>query len=150
MKNIALPIRFGIYIGIALIAYFLLLSLLHLHTNPVYSFFNSIITAVGIYSAIKQYKLKQGSDFEYPKGFSTGIIAGFIATLIFSIFFLVYSTEINPSFLDKLLVFFEGKLDLKIGLLVFVVAIMGFASTVVVTLTCMQYFKNSWNVPLNQ
>jgi hypothetical protein len=108
---------------------------------------NGVITGFGIFSAIQHYKLQQGSDFSYAKGFTTGIITGFTGTLIFTTFFLIYATEVSPGFLQSLLTVFRQDYNVHIGLVTFVVAIMGFATTVVMTLTCMQYFKNSWNLP---
>ena len=149
MKNAILPLRFGVAISAALIAYFLLLALVNLHTRPLFSLFNGVITAFGIYTAIKYYKMEQGLDFRYSKGFTVGILTGFFATILFSVFFLIYATEINPSFLEELVTVFRKDYNVQIGLVTFVVAIMGFATTVVITLTCMQYFKTSWNIPQN-
>jgi hypothetical protein len=149
MKKMSLPIRFGVAISGSLIAYFLVLSLLGWHTNPLLSLFNGVITGFGIYEAIKAFKLRQGSDFSYSKGFSIGIIAGFVATIIFTIFFLFYATEINPDFLDELLTVFSGDYEVGIGLVAFVVAIMGFATSVVLTLSFMQLFKGTRNIPQN-
>jgi len=149
MKKISLPLRFGIAISSSLIAYFLMLSLFGWHTNPLFSLFNGVITAFGIYEAIKAYKLRQGDDFSYSKGFTIGILVGFVATLIFTIFFLIYATEIDTEFLDELLVVFSGNYEVSIGLVAFVVAIMGFATTVVLTLSFMQLFKSSRNIPQN-
>jgi len=146
MKNIILPVRFGVVISAALIAYFLFLALFGWHTNPAFSLFNGVITAFGIYTAIKYYKLSQGDDFDYSKGFTTGIVTGFIATLIFTIFFLLYATEINENFLSELLTVFKGEYNVHIGLVAFGVALMGFATTVALTLACMQYFKKSNNL----
>lgn len=148
MKNLILPLRFGLLISASLIAYFLILALFGWHTKPLFSLFNGVITAMGIYTAIKYYKMSQGEDFEYSKGFTQGILTGFIATLIFTVFFLIYATEIQPGFLEALLTVFRNDYNVHIGLVSFVVAIMGFATTVVITLTCMQYFKKSWNVPV--
>ncbi|MDX1470241.1 MAG: DUF4199 domain-containing protein [Flavobacteriaceae bacterium] len=150
MSKIFLPIRYGLAITGLLIAYFLFLALFDFHTNPVFSFFNAVITAFGIYSAIKVYKLEQGKDFTYYKGFTIGIITGFISTILFTAFFLIYATEINPDFLTALLEVFKRDYEVKIGLVAFVVALMGLATTVVVTLACMQYFKQSWNIPQKQ
>ncbi|HZW62290.1 MAG TPA: DUF4199 domain-containing protein [Flavobacteriaceae bacterium] len=146
MKKIILPVRYGIAISGCLIAYFLLLALFDLHTKPAFSLFNALITGFGIYEAIKHYKHEQGKNFNYTSGFSTGIIAGFVATLIFTIFFLAYATEINKSFLDQLLEVFKGDYNVHVGLVSFVVAIMGFATTVILTFTFMQLFKNSKNI----
>ncbi len=150
MKNAILPIRYGVAISGSLIAYFLILSLLGWHVKPAFSLFNGIIVGFGIYEAIRSYKAEQGDDFSYSGGFTVGIITGFVATLIFTIFFLTYATELQPGFIDQLLQVFKGDYNVGMGIVSFVVAIMGFATTVVLTLTFMQYFKKSWNIPQNQ
>ncbi|WGD36041.1 DUF4199 domain-containing protein [Olleya sp. YS] len=144
-----LPIRFGLVMSACLVAYFLLLSLFNLHTNPIFSLFNGVITGFGIFEAIKYYKLEQGDNFSYSGGFTVGVIAGFIAAILFTVFFTFYATEVNSDFLSQLLTVFKGDYNVHIGLVAFVVAIMGFATTVVITLTCMQYFKKSRNIPQN-
>ena len=150
MKKIILPIRFGLVTSAVLIAYFLFLALFDKHINPIFSFVNAAITAFGIYEAIKIYKLEQGDAFTYTSGFSTGIVTGATATIVFTIFFLFYSTEVNPEFLSKLMRNIKGSFDINDGLVTFIVAIMGFATTVISTLTLMQLFKNSGNIPQNQ
>lgn len=147
MKNIILPFRFGIAISGSLIGYFLFLSLFNLHTKPLFSIFNGVIVGFGIFEAIRFYKYEQGNNFSYSKGFTTGVLAGAVSTVIFTLFFLFYSTEINPNFNGELLDFFSGTNKIHPGLVTVVVAIMGFATTLVLTLTCMQYFKTSWNLP---
>ncbi|WP_299890291.1 DUF4199 domain-containing protein [uncultured Lacinutrix sp.] len=146
MKNLALPIRFGIVISALLVAYFLVLSLFGLHTHPAFSLGNGIIVGLGIYETIRYYKLEQGNDFSYTGGFTVGIVAGFFATLIFTAFFLLYATEVNTGFLASLLEVFKGDYNVGVGLVSFVVAIMGFATTVILTLTFMQLFKESRNI----
>ncbi|WP_044404970.1 DUF4199 domain-containing protein [Lacinutrix sp. Hel_I_90] len=147
MKNFTLPIRFGLVMSASLIAFFLFLALFNLHTNPLFSLGNGLITGFGIFETIRYHKLEKGKDFSYSSGFTVGIVSGFIATIIFTLFFLLYATEINKDFLLELLTVFERDYEVGIGLVVFVVAIMGFSTTVVLTLTGMQYFKNSGNIP---
>jgi len=146
MKKVILPLRYAIAISGCLIAYFLILALMGLHTNPVFSFLNAGITAFGIFAAIKSYKLEQGENFAYSKGFTVGILTGFISTIIFTIFFVIYATEFDKDFLPTLLKVVDREYDDSIGIIAFVVAIMGFATSVVITLTGMQYFKRSWNI----
>ena len=143
MKKVSLPIRFGLVTSAVLIAYFLILALFHKFTNQVFSFFNAFITAFGIYEAVRLSKLENPDTFSYGEGFKTGLITGFIATVFFTLFFLFYATEFRPAFLPELLVEMHGGLGADVGLVTFVVAIMGFATTVVSTLTVMQLFKNS-------
>lgn len=147
MKNLSIVIRFGLVTAVVLIAYFLLLALFNLHTNPVFSFFNAVITAFGIYEATRLYKLQKPDEFSYSEGFKAGMIAGSIATILFTLFFLIYSTEINPDFLPTLLNAMNGSFNINEGLVTFIVAVMGFATTLVSTLTVMQLFKKSRNMP---
>lgn len=143
MKEFALPIRFGIATSGCLIAYFLILSLFDLHTNVFFSLFNGIITGFGIYEAIKYFRFREGERFNYGKGFSAGILTGFIATIIFTIFFALYSTELNPDFLEQLSdKWFKDYKDFE-AIVFFTVAIMGFATSLVLTLSFMQLFKSS-------
>ena len=144
MKNLTIPIRFGLVISACLIAYFLILALFNLHTNPAFSIFNGVITGFGIFEAINYTKHKGG--FTYINGFKAGLVTGFIASILFTLFFVFYATEIDPKFLNKLLTVFESNYNVHIGLVTFVVAIMGISTTVVMTLTCMQWFKSSNNI----
>jgi len=146
MKHFTLPIRFGIAVSGSLIAYFLLLSLFNLHTNIFYSLFNGVITGFGIYEAIKYYRVKEGPAFNYGKGFSAGIVTGFVGTLIFTIFFAFYATEINLGFLDELSKVWFRDYNTSEGIVFFTVAIMGFATSLVLTLAFMQLFKSSNNL----
>ena len=149
MKNLSLPIRFGLVTSAVLVAYFLVLALVHKHTNPAFSFVNAIITGFGIYEAVRLSKLKDPDNFSYGEGFKTGIITGFVATIVFTIFFLFYATEVNIEFLPELLHKLKGGFNADIGMVTFVVAVMGLATTVVSSLTVMQLFKKTGNIPHN-
>lgn len=144
MKKFTLPIRFGIAASGSLIGYFLLLSLFDLHTNVFYSLFNGVITGFAIYEAIKYRRIEEGVNFNYSKGFSTGVVTGFTATLIFTLFFALYATEINQDFLSALSEAWFKNFNFE-GIVFFTVAIMGFATSLVLTLSFMQLFKASNN-----
>ena len=145
MKQRSLPIRFGVAATGGLIAYFLILSLLEKHTNVFFSLFNGIITGFAIYEVIKYTKLREGSAFTYSKGFTNGIITGFVSTVLFTIFFAFYATELNPDFLGALSEKWASDYNNFKGIVFFTVAIMGFATTLVLTLSFMQLFKASNN-----
>lgn len=145
MKNLTLPIRFGIVTSACLIAYFLILSLLGKHTNVFYSLLNGVITGFGIYETLKYTKLRLGNGFSYGKGFTAGITTGFVATLLFTIFFALYATELNQGFLDELSTVWAKDYANFEGIVFFTVAIMGFATSLVLTLSFMQLFKTSNN-----
>ncbi len=69
MKKIFLPLRLGIAIFTSLVAYFLILKLFDLYTYPIYSLFNGVIIAFGIYEAIKTRKLLEKKSLIILKGF---------------------------------------------------------------------------------
>ncbi|MBJ6367613.1 DUF4199 family protein [Snuella sedimenti] len=146
MKKLSLTVRFGLVTSAILIAYFLILALFNKHINPVFSFFNAVITTFGIYEAVRITKLQHPEAFSYGEGFKTGLVTGFIATLFFTIFFLFYATEINVGFLGQLFKTIHGGFNTDIGMVTFIVAVMGFATTVVATLAVMQLLKNSGNM----
>ncbi|MDT0295262.1 DUF4199 domain-containing protein [Mesonia ostreae] len=145
MKNQSIPIRFGLLIAAALIIYFLLLSLLDLHTKPIFSLFNGVITGAGIYLCIKSYYEYKGAKFKYQKGFMAGLVAGFLATFIFTLFFGIYATNFDDTFLSEILKGWQNDNNTSVAMLLFVVATMGFATSLVFTLSFMQLFKTSWN-----
>lgn len=149
MKKVSLSVRFGLVTSVMLIGYFLILSLFNKHINPAFSFFNAVITACGIWEAVRINKLENQDDFSYSQGFKTGMVTGLTATLLFTVFFLVYTTEINIGFLPKLIETINGSFNAGTGMITFVVAIMGVATTIVSTLAAMQFFKISRNIPQN-
>lgn len=145
MKKSAIPIKYGVYIAIGLIVYFLILALIGLQTNPIFSLGNGVIVAFGLYYAMKNYKIEKGEAFEYQKGFMAGLLTGFNATVIFTVFFAIYVTNIHTDFLPEMLANWSSHYHVGVGIVVFVAAIMGFATTFVLTLAFMQLLKESWN-----
>lgn len=141
MVKFILPVRFGVALSTSLIAYFLVLSLFDLHTNPLFSLFNGVITGFAIFEAIRFRRIELNSDYSYAKGFSAGIVTGFIGTLLFTIFMTLYATEVSPNFIEQIATNFANSYNIGVGIFAFVVAVMGLATTVVLTLSFMQLFK---------
>jgi hypothetical protein len=149
MKNQAVSVKYGIGIGLALIGIFLLLSVLGLHTKPFYSAVNIIIVAAGLYASIRVYKTEHQNDnlknFTYQKGFRVGIITGFLATIVFTVFFAIYTSNIQPDFIEEMMVNWDSGYEVGVGTVSFIVFLMGLATTVVLSLAFMQIMKDSWN-----
>ncbi|MDN6279501.1 MAG: DUF4199 domain-containing protein [Psychroflexus sp.] len=143
MSKFALPLRYGFALAASLIAFFLILSLFDIHTNPIYSMFNMVITAFAVYDAIRSRKHELKDQFKYHNGVAAGLATGFVGTIFFTIFMSVYTSDLNPDFLNDLTTHFLHHSELNPMMFSFVVAIMGFATTVVMTLTFMQLFKKS-------
>lgn len=144
MKSNALYVKYGLLIGVALIAYFLLIRLIGLHDNHWLRVLNGVIVAYGIYAVIKKKKGLEKDNFEYFSGFGTGILAGVIATFIFVVFMGVYLFHIDPPFAELLMGYLAGAGGPEILLLI--LAIEGVSSSVIFSLTFMQKFKVSRNI----
>lgn len=145
MKRSSVPLIYGSFIAAGLIAYFIILSLFDLHKQPVYSVFNIVITGIGMYLAIKRYMALKKTKYVYQKGFSVGLATGFISTMIFTAFFAIYASELNPEFSKELITMWDTDWFVNLGMLVFTVGLMGLATTFVMTLVIMQRYKPSWN-----
>ena len=137
---------YGISIAVVLIAYFLLLKLVGLHQYPAFSIFNGIIYGVGLYMATKAYRFKT-TDWKYEKGFEIGLFTGGIATIIFTIFMAIYMYQVDGVFAANILESWSLDYDLGASMLLVSILIMGFATTLVLTLAFMQLNKKSWNTP---
>ncbi|MFD0931775.1 DUF4199 domain-containing protein [Psychroflexus salinarum] len=142
MNRFVLSVRFGIALASSLIAYFLVLSLFGLHTNPFFSLFNGVITGFAIYEAIRYKRIELKSNYSYTEGFQAGIVTGFLATVIFTVFMAVYVTEVDPNFISNIAETFSKSYNIGVGIFSFTVLLSGFATTVVLTLSFMQLFKH--------
>ncbi|WP_417360584.1 DUF4199 domain-containing protein [Galbibacter sp.] len=138
-------LKYGIITGAVLIIYFLLLAMIDLHTQAVYSILNIVITAAGIFLAIRRVKKIEKEDFKYQFGFAVGIGTGFTATVIFTLFSVLYITALNPNFTQVFMKQWEFEWSATNGMLLLTIFLMGLATTVVLTLSFMQLFKDSWN-----
>lgn len=148
-SSISISIKFGVFIALGFILYFIALKVIGLHTNPWFRILNGLIMGYGIFMAIKHYK-NHTADFDYGSGFKTGLMAGFIATILFSAFMCIYFFYLDPSFTYHLLQNWFSGFDYGGGILVFIITLEGFSSALVLTLASMQFLKNSGNVPQNK
>lgn len=135
---------YGIWIAVVLIAYFLLLKVIGLHQYPVLSSVNGLIYGAGLYMAMKKYSSRK-NKFKYEKGFEVGLLSGGIASIIFTIFMAIYMYQIDTEFAANIMDAWNLEYDLGTLMLLISLLIMGFATTLVLTLAFMQLLKNSWN-----
>lgn len=136
--------RYGVWIALILIIYFLLLKFIGLHQYPVLSAANGLIFAVGIYLALKKYGSRK-NNLKYEKGFEVGLLSGGIASLLFTFFMAIYMYQIDNEFAVEILNNWNLEYNLGTLMLLLTILIMGFATTLVLTLTYMQLLKRSWN-----
>lgn len=138
--------RYGIWIAIGLIVYFLVLKLVGLHQYPMFSIANGLIYGFGLYKAMKLYRDSE-RDFQYENGFLVGLVSGGIATAIFTVFMAIYIFQIDQEFTANILESWSLSYDLGASSVLWSIVIMGVSTTLVLTLTFMQLLKKSWNTP---
>lgn len=136
--------RYGIGIAVVLIVYFLLLKLVGLHQYPVLSAVNGLIYGCGIYLAMKNYS-SQKKHFKYEKGFEVGFLTGGIASILFTIFMAIFMYQIDTEFAANIMQAWNLEYDMGTFILLISILIMGFATSLVLTLSFMQLLKISWN-----
>ncbi|WP_026754532.1 membrane protein [Sediminibacter sp. Hel_I_10] len=141
-----ISLRYGLAMTLCLIAYFLILRLFDLHENPWLRLFNGVIMSLGVYYSIKYYKLSSKTTFTYINGIKTGLISGLIATVLFTIFMAIYMFHLDVEFTQKLLGDWFEDYGVGANILIFIIFIEGMASSVVLALGFMQFFKNSNNI----
>lgn len=136
--------RYGIWITIVLIVYFLLLKVVGLHDYPTLSALNALIYGFGIYMALNKFR-KSGDDFRYDRAFEVGFLSGAIATILFTIFMAIYMYQIDTQFPLTVMERWNLESDLGTLMLVLSILIMGIVTTLILTFTFMQLLKRSWN-----
>ncbi|WP_418512450.1 DUF4199 family protein [Corallibacter sp.] len=145
-STISVAVKYGVFTAVMLIAYFLILKLCDLHNNPWFRLFNGLIVAYGVYAAIKYYKVTSGTTFNYTNGFKAGLLAGFFATFLFTLFMAIYLFHLDVDFKNNLLKDWFQDYNQGGGILIFIILIEGLSSSAILALAFMQLFKNSKNL----
>lgn len=145
-RSLSVALKYGLFVAVSLIAYFLILRLFDLHNNIWFRLANGLFMAAGIYFAIKNYKLKHDAEFTYVDGFKTGLLTGFIATGCFIVFMAIYIFHLDKEFAPNIMKHWFNSGDQVGGLLIMIILVEGLASSAILTLTFMQIFKKSQHV----
>ena len=138
-------IKYGIWITIALVAYFLVFRVFGLHDNILLSAPNGIIFGVGIFLALKHYKVAN-PKVNYEEAFMTGFLSGIVASILFAIFMAIYMYQIDTNFVHQIMRKWNMQDNLNTAMLVMSLLVLGIATSLVLSLTFMQLLKNSWNI----
>ncbi|MDT8346260.1 MAG: DUF4199 domain-containing protein [Flavobacteriaceae bacterium] len=146
MKNRARYYKYGMYIGISLVIYFLLMRIMGFHQYLLLSLVNGLILAVGIYLVMRnEYKSKK-EDYKYVDGINAGLATGVISTVFFTIFMALYLYQFDHTAFNDMM--HSWQLTTNGGEAAFLgtIFLMGIVSVAMVTLMIGQRFKPSWNV----
>ncbi len=101
MKSAFMPsLMPGIYLGFALIMYTLVLFILDVDMESPLKYGSYVIMAIGLYLSIVAFRDKQLDGFiSYGKAFSAGFYTGLFASVIASIFTVIYVQYIDTELL---------------------------------------------------
>jgi hypothetical protein len=144
MVGISTNIKVGIYSGLGLIFYFVIMRLFNLHHIMELHYVNILVLFIGLRYAIKQIISIKG-EIKYFEGLKSGIVVTIISLVIFNIFMVLYETIIDPSFLD----FLKENIHLGKGFstqetifnVMGILTIEGLSSGFIMTFILMQYYK---------
>lgn len=142
-------IRYGLFTAAGMAVYFIIASLIGVADNIMYSYGNVAILAIGACAAIAHFKRTRHDRMPYLQGFGTGIITSAVASLVFALFFVVY-TVISPSLMEQLRAADLFGFELSVTIAFLAIVLQGVMSGVIISLIAMQYFKSPDHNPLQQ
>lgn len=142
-------IRYGLFTAAGMAVYFIIASLLGVADNIMYSYGNVAILAIGACAAISHFKRTRHDRMQYLQGFGTGIITSAVASLVFALFFVVY-TVISPSLMEQLRASDLFGFELSVTIAFLAIVLQGVMSGVIISLIAMQYYKSPDHNPLQQ
>jgi hypothetical protein len=136
--------KYGLYLGLTLIAYFILIDLIGLADQIYFSFFNAILTGGSLYLAIKDVYRIEKDEFKYMDGYQAALLTGLIGSTLFTVFMAIYFFEIRPELAASIQEQIAVAGDSTYALLMFVF-LSGVATSVVSAIILIPIFKKSWN-----
>jgi hypothetical protein len=140
-------VRYGLPTAAGMAVYFLAASLLHLTDRVEFSFLNGVILAIGVCMSIARYKRARHDRMPYLPGFGTGIVTALVASVVFGLFFVVY-TVVNPAIMDQLRARDLFGFELSVTIAFLAIMLQGVMSGVIISLVAMQYYKSADHKPL--
>jgi len=82
--------NYGLRIAGVLIVYFVIMKIVGLSHHAELRLINLVILTVGIYMALKKFKLTHTDHLNYFRGLIMGVATGGVASLAFGIFLFIY------------------------------------------------------------
>ena len=95
-------LKYGIFVGIAHVLFFLIMRLLNLQNRVELSFLSAVFLIVGITVAISQFKKAKGGNINYFQGLAIGATTGVVSSTILALFLVVYVTVLDTAYLANL------------------------------------------------
>lgn len=134
-------LKYGIFVGIAHILYFLLMGLLGLHNRIELSFLSGLFLVIGICLAISSYKRAKSGKIDYLKGLGIGVTTGVVSSVLVALFMVLYITAFDASYLNNLQASSLFPQSLSLLSLFVLIIIYGSWPGFIIAFVAMQWFK---------
>ena len=95
-------VRYGIFAGIIMIIYFLLLSALGINNKDEARMAAYIFIILAVMMAIVKYKKKHGNVMPYLPGLGIWFVIGLVSSLLYGIFIMIYTNYIDAEYENTL------------------------------------------------
>ena len=135
-------IRYGLFVGVGYIAFFLLMKVLGLHEKPQLAYLNGIILAIGVVLGIKAYKTSVNGNIDYLPGIGVGFMVSLVSSIILGLFFIAYSS-IDKEFVASMQARNLYGLDMSVIMTFLVIIMQGTVGGTIIGFIAMQYFKRA-------
>lgn len=138
-------IRYGLWVSVGLIVFFLLMKLIGLVHIVELRALNIFILAAGVITAIRELKnTSPRRHLSYLKGFGLGLMTTAIGVVVFSLFLFFYLAALDPGFMLNLQQTERLGSYLNPYTVAILIIIEGGFSGVILSLATMQYMKHSY------
>ncbi|PVY40831.1 DUF4199 domain-containing protein [Pontibacter virosus] len=136
-------LKYGIFVGIAHVLFFLIMRLLNLQDRVELSFLSALFLIVGITVAISQFKKAKGGSLNYFQGLAIGATTGVVSSTILALFLVLYVTVLDTAYLANLQTSSLFPVSLSVLSLFVLTIIYGTIPGFIIAFVAMQWFKRA-------
>lgn len=91
-----IALKYGLYTGLTVIIYSLILNITGLELNFFLGWFAIIFVIIGLVYALKEFRKENGGAMSFGQGMGVAALSSFIIAIALSIFTVVYSFYVDP------------------------------------------------------
>jgi hypothetical protein len=133
-----IPERYGIFIALGFIVYFVLMFLLNMGSHVELRLFNLPILGAGVYFGLKKFKETHGKHINYFRALASGVAISSIGTFLFAAFMFVF-LKTNPDFMTWIMENEPMGRHLNPYMLSFIILLEGVFSGLLVTFVLLNW-----------
>ena len=135
-----LGIRYGLWVGTAYIAFFLLMKVFGLHERTEVAYINGVFLIGGIVLALREYRRATHNRIDYLPGLGVGFLTSLVSSVILALFFIAYST-IDKEFASHVMTGNLYGMQLSVLMIFLVIILQGTVAGTFIGFIAMQFFK---------